>query len=185
MKTCRKCRQNKDDSFFSKHPKTKDRLNSWCRDCKRLYGNPKRENIRKQLDDYKKEHGCYYCRENNGNNILDTQGEKMTGATLIQNERDRQRDIEKYTSVHDDGFKGVELARFAACYLFSYIYMNVPSGKIADLARNSISELLPFSESDFKPTGEIGEINDLVKAGALIAAEIDRLQRIKDGVSSI
>jgi hypothetical protein len=109
----------------------------------------------------------------------------MTGATLIQNERDRQRDVEKYTSAHDDGFTSAELAGFAACYLLSYIYMNVPAGEIAGLARNTISKLLPFSESYFKPKGEIGEISDLVKAGALIAAEIDRLQRIKDGVSSI
>ena len=99
----------------------------------------------------------------------------MTGAILILDERDRQRDIEKHSSVHDDGFKDVELARAAASYLLGYIYKNCSSGMLADIARSASDELFPWAESDWKPKDDI---RDLVRAGALIAAEIDRLERL-------
>lgn len=64
MKKCSKCGKLKDENLFSKHSKTKDRLQSWCRDCKRLFSNPKRKYIQDQLNIYKAEHGCFYCGEN-------------------------------------------------------------------------------------------------------------------------
>lgn len=35
-KTCTKCGIEKETSNFNKHPNTKDRLNSWCKECSRI-----------------------------------------------------------------------------------------------------------------------------------------------------
>ena len=85
------------------------------------------------------------------------------GINLIKTERDRQQYIEGWTEEHDDEHVNNELALAAVCYAvpdaFSQGYW--PS---------------TWDFSWYKPTTRI---RDLVKAGALIAAEIDRLQRIE------
>lgn len=86
------------------------------------------------------------------------------GAYLIRVERQRQVEQEGFDSRHDDQHDDEDLAAAAACYAFP------ASWKVE--ARN----LWPWRASDWKPTPE-DRIGELVKAGALIAAEIDRLQR--------
>lgn len=86
-----------------------------------------------------------------------------TGAELIADERQRQMDVEGWTPEHDDEHDMGELAYAAACYA-SY----------AGERRERSPAFWPFANTDWKP-GEA--IRDLAKAGALIAAEIDRLQR--------
>ena len=85
------------------------------------------------------------------------------GINLIKAERDRQQHVEGWTDEHDDKHVNNELALAAACYavpdVFSLGYW--PS---------------TWDSSWYKSTTRI---RDLVKAGALIAAEIDRLQRIE------
>lgn len=84
------------------------------------------------------------------------------GVAAIAAERRRQIEVEGWTPEHDGQHKRGELARAAACYAIAY-----------DLG--SERELLwPWAEDWWKPADRI---RDLEKAGALIAAEIDRLKR--------
>lgn len=85
------------------------------------------------------------------------------GINLIEEERNRQIHVEGWTEEHYDKHVNNELALAAACYA------------VPDV----------FSQGYWPPTWDLSwyksttRIRDLVKAGALIAAEIDRLQRIE------
>jgi hypothetical protein len=88
----------------------------------------------------------------------------MTGADLIARERRRQVRDEGFTAEHDDeNWYSGELALAAATYaLGKDIECEVPS-------------LWPLLSASYKPGSN--RVRELVKAGALIAAEIDRLRR--------
>lgn len=95
-----------------------------------------------------------------------------TGLELIAEERQRQIEVEGFSKESDRGYTNGELATAAACYAITPTGTNV--GEI-------IKRLWPFHMSCFKPAkGKFPEsrINELSKAGALIVAEIDRLQLI-------
>lgn len=96
--------------------------------------------------------------------------QRSDGATLIAIERSRQIVEEGWTAKHDNQFAESELAMAAACYILDLLE---PDG--------DHYKLWPWENRDFKPT-HIDPIRQLTKAGALIAAEIDRLLRIKSGV---
>lgn len=87
------------------------------------------------------------------------------GSTLIAIERRRQVESEKWSALHDDFHDRDELARAAACYAMP-----------ARFRRTRRNGLWGFEGGWWKPTPK-DRIRELVKAGALIAAEIDRLQR--------
>jgi hypothetical protein len=90
----------------------------------------------------------------------------MNGAELISLERARQRYTEGYSLTHDDGHIFGELAVQAAALAVHHTDAVVTlDGEQSDLWK------LLCEERD------AGVIRNLVKAGALIAAEIDRLQR--------
>jgi hypothetical protein len=92
---------------------------------------------------------------------------------MIAVERERQVNEEGWTPEHDDEHLCDALAAAAACYA-------LPSG--LRLARNGIPIDWPFEPEAWKPASVIGErIDELVKAGGLIAAEIDRLLRAREG----
>jgi hypothetical protein len=101
----------------------------------------------------------------------------MTGIQIIATERLRQIEEEKYDDTHDDQHNKNELADAAACYcLAETIRKNSNKRKMA-----IITNYWPFDFKYWKPdkTGKIeGRIKELAKAGALIAAEIDRLLRL-------
>jgi hypothetical protein len=91
-----------------------------------------------------------------------------TGTELITEERLRQVNGEAYTSEHDDAHTRGELAQAAMCYTRHALY-----GGYGPLT-------WPWDYKWWKPgIGRTVEtrIRALTKAGALIAAEIDRLQR--------
>lgn len=119
-------------------------------------------------------------------------GEEPTGISLIAAERKRQVDAEGWDATHDDEHGKGEMALAAAVYAW-------PAPRPVD-----VKKAWPWERSWFKLTlaeGEpkrcgcrsVGEyehcatiperawrrarIHDLTKAGALIAAEIDRLNR--------
>lgn len=83
------------------------------------------------------------------------------GVQLIQNERERQIDFEGYTAEHDDQHKEDQLAIAAAHYA-------TPDW--------CVTPRWPFRREDNKK-GKHDRIRELAIAGALIAAEIDRLAR--------
>lgn len=87
---------------------------------------------------------------------------------LIAGERSRQIHQEGWTYEHDDEYKKDELSRASAFYA------------LPAWARgfSVIRGMWPWNWECFKPTSH-DRIRELVKAGALICAEIDRLQRLQ------
>lgn len=96
---------------------------------------------------------------------------EMDGATLIQQERQRQISVEGWTPEHDDKHDAGTLVSAAVTYALEATY-DGPTGK-----GKWFKQFWCFEDSWYKPGTKI---RMLVKAGALIAAEIDRLQRLKE-----
>ena len=95
---------------------------------------------------------------------------------LIAAERERQAAKEGWTKDHDDRHKSGELGDAAACYAMSERHR----GRV--IWDTSIRILLwPWSASWWKPTPD-DRIRELIKAGALIVAEIERLQRLQQKI---
>ena len=92
----------------------------------------------------------------------------LSGVELICMERERQIKEKGYTDEHDDEETDDRLAYAAVCYAIP----NFPSKQIY------VEDFYPWADYTYKPTPD-NRIKELVKAGALIAAEIDRLQRLK------
>lgn len=97
----------------------------------------------------------------------------MSGVDLIATERQRQIEEEGWTAEHDDEHDNGELASAATAYA------GAPGRWKPDEYTGTVAARTPmywpWSPKWWKPTGNA--VGDLVKAGALIAAEIDRLQR--------
>lgn len=112
----------------------------------------------------------------------------MSGVALIAAERHRQLTVKGFTTEHDDAHRLGELASAGACYALLGTRW---AGAEALVGGSLVRDILwPFDSEDFKPaeypdppyTANIHRdrhIRDLVKAGALIAAEIDRLERTR------
>jgi hypothetical protein len=94
-----------------------------------------------------------------------------TGIELISDERKRQIGVENYNAAHDDAHTDGEIALAAAVYA-------LPARVRALKSLNTAIEwfLWPWDRDCWKPTPD-DRVLELVKAGALLAAEIDRLQR--------
>ena len=95
-----------------------------------------------------------------------------TGAQLIALERDRQIKIEGWTAEHDDKHTDHELAKAAESYL---VTVTSPDEEGDENGKSRPACDWPWDKNWWKPSND--PIRNLVKAGALIAAEIDRLQR--------
>ena len=91
-----------------------------------------------------------------------------SGITVIAEERARQINIEGYTKEHDLLHVNGELANFACCYA---IYPKTINASLMTLTLKPANWELTLGHNSPE-----GRIRDLAKAGALIAAEIDRLQ---------
>jgi hypothetical protein len=79
-------------------------------------------------------------------------------------ERQRQMSVESWTPEHDDAYLGGDLAGAAACYCLGALGLNY----------EAFENFWPWDEKWWKPTNHR---RDLVKAAALILAEIERLDR--------
>jgi hypothetical protein len=97
---------------------------------------------------------------------------RLNGVQLIAEERKRQISEEGYDSTHDDAHDEGEIACAAAAYA---IPDHVTKGVIAKTASPRM-HFWPWAATGFKPSPD-NRIRELVKAGALIVAEIERLQR--------
>lgn len=115
----------------------------------------------------------------------DHSDDATSGVALIAAERQRQIEQEGWTPEHDDGHILGEMAAAGASYALLGTRWKDASILGAPLIR---SILWPWGAEWFKPTEYPDppytpnvfidkRVRDLVKAGALIAAEIDRLQR--------
>ncbi len=104
-----------------------------------------------------------------------------TGVELIADERKRQIEVEGWTAEHDAEHKDNELAWAAMCYADPEEHYHQENRFLK--FRQPRHGLWPkkWDIGWFKPKERI---RDLVKAGALIAAEIDRLQS-KSNITNI
>ncbi|UBM58258.1 hypothetical protein LAG90_15750 [Marinilongibacter aquaticus] len=96
-----------------------------------------------------------------------------TGIELIAEERQRQIEKEGWTPEHDARHDTGDLAHAAAAYASAELYRRTTSP-----GYNNTPPIWPFESTWWKPTPE-NRIRELQKAGALIAAEIDRLNALK------
>jgi hypothetical protein len=117
--------------------------------------------------------------------------ESVTGATTIKptptdevlgailRERTRQKEVELWTSKHDDEHCHGELAE-AACY-YAWPEQAKPSGDGSDLLTKeapTLRRLWPISwDDDYAKKSAKTRRQQLIVAGALIVAEIERLDR--------
>jgi len=100
-----------------------------------------------------------------------------TGAALIVAERVRQICEEGWTPEHDAGHMPDDLARAATCYAMpSRMRQEILTREYtADtLDKDWPISIWNWGEECWKPTPD-DRVRELVKAGALIAAEIDRI----------
>ncbi|MER1013935.1 hypothetical protein AAA583_23110 [Pseudomonas aeruginosa] len=88
----------------------------------------------------------------------------------VQAERRRQVEAEGWTPEHDDEHSHGQMARAAACYALAG--SSAPNDGTAALL---VSLAWPWDEQWWKPSTAR---RDLIKAGALILAEIERIDRV-------
>ena len=104
-----------------------------------------------------------------------------TGIELIAEERKRQIEVEGYSAQHDSQHNASDFVYAAIAYTEA-AKVGVNCQEIGNtneteimLRKVEMGKIYPFG-CDFKPSTNV---RDLVKAGALIAAAIDRLQAQK------
>lgn len=102
---------------------------------------------------------------------------EQTGVELITAERARQVSQEGWTLEHDDEHDNSELLDAADCYLQQG--MHTARGGDSSQEDGWTMGAWPWERSWWKPD-YLDPIPNLVKAAALIAAEIDRLQRLRE-----
>ncbi len=102
---------------------------------------------------------------------IENEERKMNGVELIAAERQRQIAVEGWTPEHDDEHSMGEMAAAAMCYAAQSVDTEIRTVNTVTIER----EWWPWDEYWWKPSSD--PMRNLVKAGALIAAEIDRLNR--------
>ena len=108
--------------------------------------------------------------------VEDLVGAGRYGAVRIAQERRRQIAEEFYSAEYDDQYKKCELVRAAICYAEAG-WILAGGGSLRDVrASGRILIVWPWARNLFKPTEDPGR--NLEKAGALLAAEMDRLERL-------
>ncbi len=100
------------------------------------------------------------------------ESETMTVIDEIAAERRRQIEVEGWTAKHDDQHIGGVLAQAAAAYAMAG---SLDGDDRDEDSMFSCRMTWPFEREWFKPTTPR---RDLIKAAALIVAEIERLDRI-------
>lgn len=101
-------------------------------------------------------------------------GELPVSARDVIAERQRQITAESWTPEHDDEHRDGELARAAACYAMIAARERVLSDGEYAASRRLLPFNWPWDPAWWKPTTPR---RDLVKAGSLILAEIERIDR--------
>jgi len=101
--------------------------------------------------------------------------EKKTGIERIAAERKRQIEEEGFTANHDDENSHGEMACAAACYAMPTFRRYITTERQVFV----LDAIWYWDREWWKPTPD-NRIRELEKAGALIAAEIDRLIRLEE-----
>lgn len=100
-----------------------------------------------------------------------------TGIELIAEERTRQIEKEGWTPDHDSEHRNGELALAAVGYALPDADDGEGSTRYGSFS-DGMPRFWPWNKQWWKPS-PANRVRELVKAGALIAAEIDRLQATK------
>lgn len=106
--------------------------------------------------------------------------QKCLSIQLIGQERLRQIDRYGWTPAHDDSHVNGELTRAAIGYAMFGLWRAIdPDGTdvVPGEVPSEFENEWPWDERWWKPSDD--PVRNLVKAGALIAAEIDRLVRLE------
>lgn len=112
-----------------------------------------------------------YYESKDGSLVLFTADDPFLKAIYdVAAERTRQVFSEGWTPAHDDEHTNGELARAAVCYAEPRLFRSV---RILELGEPH-QELWPWQDEWFKPSTVL---RNLVKAAALLIAEIERLYR--------
>lgn len=102
----------------------------------------------------------------------------MTSQKVLEEiaaERKRQVDVEGWTPEHDDGHYDNDLATAAACYATPHrAFRSEQRAGRAYEPFTAYVDLWPWQDKWWKPKTRR---EDLIRAGALIVAEIERLDR--------
>lgn len=101
----------------------------------------------------------------------------VAGTDLIAAERKRQIEVEGWTPEHDDEHSACELTM--AAHAYTYAAVGQINGVCWPDIDGNVPNSWPWEDGWWKPS--VFPIRNLVKAGALIAAEIDRLLRVMEG----
>lgn len=96
-------------------------------------------------------------------------GNMTTGTDLIAAERQRQIEVIGWTPEHDYEHSNDELLRAATCYIGAASKVATEGRDVEDL----VERIWPWERSAWHPDPD--PKRNLAKAGALIAAELDRL----------
>lgn len=96
-----------------------------------------------------------------------------SGIELITEERQCQIEKEGYTVEHDDDHINGELALAARCYRFAA--SDIESGLSVEEVTSNYHRQWPWEVQWFKVSPDL--VRNLVKSGALMLAEIERLKR--------
>lgn len=107
--------------------------------------------------------------------------EYSKAALDVIGERNRQIEQEHYSIKHDDSYQNNELPRAAASYVNNvvsrgWVFSSVYGPEVYQ--SEEVPDLWPWSDEHWKPKNPR---RDLVKAAALIIAEIDRMDRSSAG----
>lgn len=109
-----------------------------------------------------------------------------TGVQLIAAERKRQKTKKGYDAEHDEGESAFQLSGAAAMFIANAQNQhfkdhshyddkgNVARFQIREIETNKWKEVWPWQDHDGRDKADIK--TSLIKAGALIAAELDRIQ---------
>lgn len=97
------------------------------------------------------------------------------GCSLIRDERKRQIDDEMYSEDHDTLHQYGELLDAAICYCLTE-YNDYGLFERPIHVEKLINVIWPWGQEYWKPKDKL---RNLIRAGALIAAELDRLNRIE------
>ena len=89
-------------------------------------------------------------------------------------ERERQQSVEGWSPGHDDEHDGGELAKAAACYAAGKIVSAIPTEIDPDRGAAGYRSVWPWDMTWWKPKTYR---HNLVRAAALLVAEIERLDR--------
>lgn len=100
----------------------------------------------------------------------------MSGIELITAERERQISVEGWSPEHDDGHSRGEMMSAAVDCVAECKRILRDHEPLVD--SRGLPFGWPWSKLWWKPSPD--PVRNLVKAGALIAAEIDRLQRLSN-----